>query len=132
MSATPVAHTRIVIVGGGFAGLEAAFYLRKRLGSQVHLTLISDSEVFQFKPNTIYIPFGKDPERFRIPIRNGFRKRNIDFELDRVEAVDPIEKQVHTVSGSVPYDFLFLATGAAMRPQEIPGLAEYAVTIWTP
>ncbi|GAB4004586.1 hypothetical protein GCM10029992_50050 [Glycomyces albus] len=32
----------------------------------------------------------------------------------------------------MPYDYLVLATGAAMRPQEIPGLAEYAQTIWTP
>ncbi len=132
MFASATTQPRIVVAGGGFAGLESAFYLRKRLGSQIQLTLISDSEVFQFKPNTIYIPFGRDPERYRIPIRGGMKRRNIDFRIDRVEAVDPLENMVHTSSGSVPYDYLFLATGASMRAEEVPGLAEHAVTIWTP
>lgn len=36
-----------------------------------------------------------------------------------------------TNKGEAPYDYLVLATGAAMRPQEIPGLSEHALTLWT-
>jgi sulfide:quinone oxidoreductase len=40
---------------------------------------------------------------------------------------------VHVNDGAVvPYDFLVIGTGATMRPEEIPGLAEHASTIWTP
>jgi sulfide:quinone oxidoreductase len=49
----------VVVLGGGFGGLEAAFYLRHRLGDRVDLTLVSDQDHFLFKPNTIYIPFGE-------------------------------------------------------------------------
>ena len=56
----PLQIPRIAVLGGGFGGLEAAFYLRKRLGRKAELTLVSDRDQFQVKPNTIYIPFGKE------------------------------------------------------------------------
>lgn len=56
---------RIVVAGGGFAGLESAFYLKMRLAERARITLISDQEQFLFKPNTIYIPFGLDPETLK-------------------------------------------------------------------
>jgi sulfide:quinone oxidoreductase len=40
MKATP----RVVVLGGGFAGLETTFYLRHKLGDHVNLTLISDQD----------------------------------------------------------------------------------------
>jgi sulfide:quinone oxidoreductase len=71
---TPV---RIPIVGGGFAGLESAFLLRSRLGARADLTLISNTESFLFKPNTIYIPLGGDPESLLIPLARPTSKRDI-------------------------------------------------------
>lgn len=122
----------VVVVGTGFGGLEAAFYLRKRLGKRVQLTMVSASEEFHFKPNTIYIPFGKPPEAFVFELRGVFAKRQIPFVHAVAERVDPVGKQLIAGGKAIPYDHLFLATGAAMSPQEIPGLAENANTIWTP
>lgn len=130
----------VVVLGGGFGGLEAAFYLRSKVGDAAAITLVSDQEQFLFKPNTIYIPFGQDPQRLTVPLREPLAKRDIAFVLGRATAVDPQQKAV-TVElrdgGAQPvrtiaYDYLILATGAAMRPAEIPGLAEHALTIWTP
>jgi len=127
MSARP----RVAIVGGGFAGLESAFTLRQRLGDRVDLTLISDRADFLFKPNTIYIPYGTDEHKLRIPIARPAARRLIRFHHGVVSDVE--NHRVELADGSrVPFDFLVLATGAAMRPGEIPGLAEYAETIWTP
>lgn len=123
---------RIVVLGGGFAGLEAAFYLRMRLGEGAQLTLISDQDHFLFKPNTIYIPFGMDPERLKISLGEPTARRNIMFVQARAQAIDVDRKTVQTDGRTIPYDFLYVATGAGMRPEEIPGLREYAQTIWTP
>ena len=122
----------VVVVGSGFGGLEAAFYLRQRLGKRVSLTVVSESDVFSFKPNTIYIPFGKPPEAFVFPLRPAFERRQVTFVSSRITGVDTKRKVVSGPGVEVDYDYLFLATGAAMRPSEIPGLAEHANTIWSP
>ena len=59
-----ISDPRVVVVGSGFAGLESAFYLRQRLGQRVDLTVVSENDHLLFKPNTIYIPFGKPASRF--------------------------------------------------------------------
>jgi NADH dehydrogenase FAD-containing subunit len=124
---------RVVVLGGGFGGLEAAFYLRKRIGKRAQVTVISPSDRFLFKPNTIYIPFGKPAEELLFPLRPAFERRRIDFVQGAATSVDPVAKRVRTGTGDdVPYDHLVIATGAAMRASEIPGLAENANTIWTP
>ncbi len=119
MSASPV---RIVLVGGGFAGLESAFLLRSRLGDRARLTLVSDRDTFLFKPNTIYIPFGGKLDPLLIPLARPAAKRDIEL----------VSGTVGSVGQSLDYDFLVLATGAGMAPEEIPGLSEHAETIWTP
>lgn len=130
--AESTALPKVVVVGGGFGGLESTFYLRMRLGDRVGITLISDKEHFLFKPNTIYIPFGKNPQEFILPLREATAIRDIEFIQARATGVEPHTKKVHTTSGAIEYDYLMLATGATMRPEEIPGLLEHANTIWTP
>ncbi|UCH15159.1 MAG: FAD-dependent oxidoreductase [Bacteroidales bacterium] len=127
MKTTP----RIVIAGGGFAGLETAFYLRHKLGNKINLTLISDQDYFLFKPNTIYIPFGETPEKFIIKLDKPVKKTKIEFIISAVKNIDTDKKQVVTQTGEIDYDYLVIATGASMRPAEIPGLKENANTIWT-
>jgi NADH dehydrogenase FAD-containing subunit len=123
---------RVVVLGAGFGGLEAAFYLRKRLGRRVAITVVSPGERFLFKPNTIYIPFGKSPSELLLDLRPVFERRHIEFIQGAAEGVDPSAKRVDVASRDVPFDFLVVATGAAMRASEIPGLAEHANTIWSP
>ena len=126
------ARPNITILGGGFAGLETAFSLRHELGDRVDLTLVSDRDHFTFKPNTIYIPFGEDPDRFRIPLDRPALRQEITFLQASVKEIDPVSKRVETDGRSLSYDRLVVATGAEMRPDEIPGLSEHAHTVWTP
>ena len=123
---------RVAVLGAGFAGLETAFTLRQRLGDRVALTVVSDRGDFLFKPNTIYIPFGADPTSLLIPLERPMRKRDIELVQGAVRTVDPDLRTVEVDGRRLEYDYLVLATGAGMRPQEIPGLAEHAETIWTP
>ncbi|MCA9285588.1 MAG: FAD-dependent oxidoreductase, partial [Phycisphaerales bacterium] len=121
----------IAVLGGGFAGLETAFHLRYALGDAVELTLISDQDHFVFKPNTIYIPFGEDPDRFRIPLAKPTARRNIELVRGVVADVDPDRRMVTWDGGERAFDHIVVATGAAMRASEIPGLREHAVAVWT-
>lgn len=129
MTATP----RVLVLGTGFAALEAAFLLRMRLHDKVDIGLVSDSDHFNFRPNSIYVPFGADPASLRVDLSKPLRRRRIDFRAGSVVAVDPDHRFVELAGGErLRYDKVVIATGADTRPQEIPGLAEHAVTIWTP
>ncbi len=59
---------RVLVLGGGFAALESAFLLRMRLRDQVDLTLVSDNASFVFRPNSIYVPFGADPDSLLVDL----------------------------------------------------------------
>src|SRR6266540_2603658 len=124
---------RITILGAGFAGLETAFLLRMRLRDEADLTLVSERPAFIFRPNSIYVPFGADPDDLVVDLYKAFDRRRVEFVEGSVTGVDPEEHEVELSGGrKVGYDKLVIATGADMRPEEIPGLAEHAATIWTP
>lgn len=124
---------RVLVLGGGFAGLETAFMLRMKLSSTVDITLVSDREHFLYKPNTIYIPFGADEESLLIPLAKPLHKRQINYQHGRVAELDADDRRVTLEDGTtLPYDHAVIGTGATMRPEEIPGLGEHASTIWTP
>ena len=125
-------HPRVVVLGGGFAGLETAFYLRHKLHDRIDITLVSDRDYFLFKPNTIYIPFGEDPEKFKIPLDRPTQRKQIDFVPGCAAGVDPAHRTARVGDRDLSYDYLVIATGADMRPEEIPGLSEHAITVWTP
>ena len=126
------AKAKVVVLGGGFAGLESAFYLRMKVGNKADITLVSDYPNFLYKPNTIYIPFGKDPEELMIPLAGPTSKQGIRFLQAKATEVDPNTKKVVTDKETLSYDYLVLATGSRMRPEEIPGMSQHAETIFTP
>jgi sulfide:quinone oxidoreductase len=127
------AKPRVVVLGGGFAGLETAYMLRMQLHDAIDLSVVCDRDTFLFKPNTIYIPFGAEEESLLIPLHKPLHRRDIAFHQGRVTEVDHDRKRVEIDDGTVvPYDFLVIGTGATMRPDEVPGLAQHASTIWTP
>jgi sulfide:quinone oxidoreductase len=123
---------KVVVLGGGFAGLEAAFLLHQRLGDRVRLTLVSDRSRFLFRPNLVHVPFGADPDRFEVPLAAPARRAHLRLVVDRVLDVDPRERVVRLGRQALPYDYLVVATGAAPHPQEVPGLFENADTIGSP
>ena len=49
-----------------------------RLRDRVDLTLVSEREAFTFRPNTIYVPFGADPDDLVVDLRKPFQRRHVD------------------------------------------------------
>ena len=103
---------RVVIVGGGFAGLEAA----KRLASApVEVTLIDRRNHHLFQPLLYQVATaGLNPADIAYPIRAILRRqRNVEVLLGEVSDVDTTGQEVVLVDGErVPFDHLILAAGA--------------------
>lgn len=106
------ARKRVLIIGGGFAGVETAKYLGKL---SVDVTLIDRRSYFTFQPllyqNALAV---LSPSDITQPIRSLLSKYdNIEVILEEIASVDRLSKSVKTVGGdSLPYDYLILATGS--------------------
>ncbi|OGW40077.1 MAG: hypothetical protein A2X58_04460 [Nitrospirae bacterium GWC2_56_14] len=119
--------TKIVILGGGFAGLEAAFTLKGLLGSSAGITLIDRSPYHYFIPSIHEIISGKvEAQQIRIPLRTMLAPAGIDFIQEEVLALDSGRHQVSTDNTALDYDYLVLGIGAENNFFNIPGAAERA------
>jgi NADH dehydrogenase len=128
---------RIVILGGGFAGVTTALEMAKRCAGvlPIHITLISDQNYFLFTPMLAEAATGAVESRHILyPIRPLCGAWGIEFGEMSVESVDlerrrilarhrrsPVRQQLH-------YDALIIALGATPNVGMAPGAAEHALT----
>ena len=105
------AAKRIVVVGGGFAGLALVQKLGNKPG--VEVTLV-DGNNYNFFPPLIYqVSTGfMEPSAISYPFRKIIRDlQNVRFRLGRLQRVDPAENKIVLDNGEVHYDQLVMATG---------------------
>ncbi|MES2392314.1 MAG: NAD(P)/FAD-dependent oxidoreductase [Acidobacteriota bacterium] len=105
-----MAAVRVVIVGGGFGGLNAA---RAFKGAPVQVTLIDKRNYHLFRPLLYQVAAGLlSPDEIAPPLRCVFsRQRNVDVLMDEVVGIDTLNRLVRLKDRGIPYDFLILATG---------------------
>ncbi len=107
----PTDQKHLVIIGGGFAGLELAKRLK---GKSIRVTLIDRNNYFTFQPLLYQVATGGlEPNSVAYPFRQLFRNAgNVKFRMAEVERVDPVRKMIFTNSGSLRYDELVMASGS--------------------
>ncbi len=103
---------RVVILGGGFAGMNAAKGLRKL---PVDVTMIDKSNHYTFQPLLYQVALALlSPSDIATPIRSVLRDyRNVDVLMEEVESIDTEQRRVGLKDGpQVQYDYLVVATGS--------------------
>ena len=129
---------KIIILGGGFAGLHAAMYLDKKLARRPDedVTLISRDNFFLFTPMLHEVAGGDlHPADIVNPIRRIIRR--ITFVEAEVQAIDLSARRVRCVGGAArlaldfEFDHLLIAPGSETNFFDLPGVGEWAVTMKT-
>jgi len=102
---------RVVIIGGGFAGLELA---KSLCSASVQVVLIDKNNYHTFQPLLYQVATAAlEAESIVYPFRKMFEDYdNVYFRLAEVESVDPEKRTVFTSIGLFTYDYLVIATGA--------------------
>jgi sulfide:quinone oxidoreductase len=117
--------TKVLIAGGGVAGLEAAIALNDLAGSKTEVELYAGREEFVYRPFAVGEPYGASRVlRYSLPWL--LERCNAEFRPANIVAVDAAHRFATTHDGvEVPYDHLILACGSRLL-WSVPG----AVTFW--
>jgi NADH dehydrogenase len=125
-----IGKPRIVIVGGGFAGIELAKSLRN---ADVQVVLMDKHNHHAFQPLLYQVATaGLEADSIVYPFRKIFEnQKNFYFRMAEVERVDTARQVVHTTIGDLTYDYLVIATGATTNYYGNAEIQEHAIPIKT-
>ena len=113
----------VVVLGGSFAGLTAAFEIKRKLKDKVDVAVIARQEQFVFIPSLIWlVPGWRQPDKITFDLRAPLEKKHIRFIHVRADKIKPQENTVVTSSGDYIYDYLVIATGPHFDWDEVPGM----------
>ena len=117
---------RVVVAGGGVAGLESLLALHDLASGLVSLTLVSPEPDFVFRPMAVAVPFSRGHAK-RHPLTAVARETDAELVRARVTEVDAAGREAVLDDGTrLPYDALLVAVGARGEPA-----LKHALT-WTP
>lgn len=104
---------KLIILGGGFAGLRLARLLNNKTG--IDITIIDRYNYHQFQPLFYQVATAAlDASNISFPLRKAFHNsKNVRIRMAEVERIDTTAKQVVTNEDTYNYDYLVIATGAS-------------------
>jgi sulfide:quinone oxidoreductase len=118
------APLRVLVAGGGVAGMEAVLALRALAGERVDITLLTPEMTFSYHPMAVAVPFARGHVQ-RLMLAEFARETSSRLVRGALAAVEP--GIARTAAGAaIEYDALLVAVGAWSEPA-VPG-----ATTWTP
>ncbi len=120
----------IVVVGGGFGGLE----LTKALGKlDARVTLVDQHNYHTFQPLLYQVATGGlEADSIAYPLRKVFRKgTNVAVRLAEVKSIDTERQLLHTTLHDIHYDYLVLATGSTTNYYNFEPIKDKLITLKT-
>lgn len=118
-------RTRVLVVGGGVAALEAVLSLHEIAGGRLELTLLSARPHFEYGPLSVAEPFGLG-RAHRFELSELLGDRDVEVVVDALRSVDVGGRNVATEAGlTLPYDALLIAVGAR-KQSALPGAVTFS------
>lgn len=116
---------KILILGAGAGGTIVANMLRKQLSdAEWQITIIDRDERHHYQAGYLFIPFGVYSEQDVLKPKKEFIPPDVDFVVDHIVKIDPEQRRVETRTRRFDYDWLIIATGCDIHPEEIPGMSD--------
>ena len=121
---------RIVVLGGGLGGTIATYEISAQLAGRAEVMLVSDRPSFSFVPSNPWVAVKwRKPEEIQVELAPIMARKGIAFTSTGAKRLHPDENRVElNDGGSVPYDYLVIATGPALAFDEVEGLGPGAYT----
>lgn len=121
---------RIIIIGGGFAGISFIKQLKKE---KVQIVLFDRHNYHTFQPLLYQVSTGGlEPDSIAYPLRKVFRGfSDFHFRMAEVEHINTEENSISTSIGSLEYDFLVIATGTRTNFFGNDSIAKYSMPMKT-
>jgi len=116
---------KVVILGSGAGGTMVAAKLREELSiSEWQITIIDNDEIHHYQPGWLFIPFGVYTAEDCAKPKREFIPKGVDFVLDEVVGVNPDNRQVEGKQNRYDYDWLVIASGCRIVPEEVEGMMD--------
>ncbi len=127
---TSAAVKKVVIIGGGFAGTNLAMKLS---ASRHYDVMLVDRNNYNFFPPLLYQVATSflEPSSISYPFRKLFRRNKVHFRLGELVRIEPETHSCYLNDGTLHYDYLVLATGAAINFYGNENIKQYAVPMKT-
>ncbi len=115
---------KLLILGGGTAGTIMANKMRHVLDREEwDITIVDKDKTHFYQPGFLFIPFGHYNKQDVVKPKNNFIPFGVNFIIQEIERIEPEKSQVLLADGVVlNYDYLIIATGTHVIPDETPGL----------
>jgi sulfide:quinone oxidoreductase len=118
---------RIVVLGGGVGGTLAANLLARQLGRDARVTVVDPAGMHVYQPGFLYAALGKANGRWLARDERTLLRDDVELAVEAATLVEPARGLVRLGhGGSLAWDYLVLATGARLVPDQVPGLVEGA------
>ena len=112
---------KVLVLGGGFAGVESAIYLRK--SKDLEVTLVSDRDYFYIYPTSIWIPTGDTTkEKISVPLAQLAKNHGFNVIVDAVSKLEAKEKIVTLESGRILDDYNYIVVAMGQDKIQLKGI----------
>lgn len=116
-----------LILGAGTAGTMIARHMVKKLNpNEWKVVLVDKDDDHFYQPGYLFVPFGIYQPKDVVKPKHQFIPGNVEFILSDIEVIEPDANRVKITKDPkvIQYDYLVIATGADIHPEETEGLKE--------